>query len=68
MPDSNNLQALQEEAHHEFDHAGQRWSYNSDELAVLDEEDGCFHFVAYHGLTEPTVESVAAFIDAKNLS
>lgn len=47
----------------EFDHAGQRWAFNSDELAQLDDEDGLFHFSAYHRLAEPTVESVTAFID-----
>ena len=64
MPDANALDGLQNEVQQEFDHAGQRWSFNGDELAVLDEEEGCFHSVAYHRLTNPTVGSVTAFIDS----
>ena len=48
----------------EFEHGGQRWSFNADELAQLDVEDGFFHFVNYHRLSKPTVEGVAAFIDS----
>lgn len=58
------LHDLYNEVPHEFDHAGQRWSFNGDEVAMLDDEDGRFHFAAYHGLSQPTVESVTAFIDA----
>lgn len=46
----------------EFEYAGQRWSFNSDELAMLDDEDGLFHFSAYHRLAEPSVETVIGFI------
>lgn len=46
----------------DFTHAGQRWSFNEDELAQQ-EEDGGFHFLKYHGLAQPTVESVSRVID-----
>ncbi|MEG0244455.1 MAG: hypothetical protein RR726_18650 [Pseudomonas sp.] len=40
----------------EFEHGGQRWSFNEDELAQLDEEDGSFHFVRYHRLQQPDID------------
>ncbi|MFY1070597.1 hypothetical protein [Pseudomonas juntendi] len=46
-----------------FSHAGARWDFDSDQLVEWDEDDGLFHFRAYHGLAEPTVESVCRFID-----
>lgn len=46
----------------DFSHAGQLWSFNEDSLA-LQEEDGCFHFVKYHRLDQPTVETVSRVID-----
>lgn len=55
------------EKYTEFDHAGQRWSFNRDELSMLESEDSCFHFVAYHLLSEPTTESVIAFIESNGL-
>jgi len=47
----------------EFQHAGQRWSFNADEIAVFEVEDDCFHFAAYHRLPHPTIESITAYID-----
>jgi hypothetical protein len=47
----------------EIHHAGRRWAFSGDELARWDEEEGEFHFTVYHGLTDPTAETVAAFID-----
>ena len=47
----------------DFFHAGSRWSFDADQLAEWDEEDGAFHFLAYHLLVAPTVESVSHFID-----
>ncbi|GLO32880.1 hypothetical protein EFK07_06025 [Pseudomonas putida] len=47
----------------EFEHCGQRWSFNEDELAQLDEEDGSFHFVRYHRLQQPDIECVKILID-----
>lgn len=48
----------------ELSHGGKRWSFDSDELAEWEEgEDEGFHFVAQHGLANPTVESVTRFID-----
>ena len=58
------LHELHSEDWQEFDHADERWSFNADELAKLDSEDGLFNFVAYHRLPQPTVESVIAFIVA----
>jgi len=46
-----------------FTQNGQRWSFNADELAQWVEEDEFFEFHSYHGLVDPTVESVAMFID-----
>lgn len=48
----------------EFSHAGERWMFDADQLASWDEEDGDFHFYAYHGLVNPTVESVIRFIES----
>lgn len=48
----------------EFNHAGQRWAFSEDELAQWDDEEGEFHFTAYHELTEPTVDTVTAFIES----
>jgi len=47
----------------EFEHDGQRWSFDADQLAQWIEEDEDYDFFAYHGLAEPTVESVSQFID-----
>jgi hypothetical protein len=47
----------------EFSHGDQRWSFSSCELAQWDDEDEAFHFNAFHGLSEPTVDAVKAFID-----
>jgi hypothetical protein len=47
----------------EFTHGGNRWSFDGDELALWDEEDGGFQFHAYHGLNEPTEADVIAFIE-----
>lgn len=47
----------------EFEHAGQRWSFDSDQLARWDEAEGHFEFLAFHGLAEPTVESLIHSID-----
>ncbi|MEZ1440937.1 MULTISPECIES: hypothetical protein [Pseudomonas] len=45
----------------EFSYGGKRWSFDSDQLALWDEELG-FSFLDYHLLIEPTIESVTAFI------
>lgn len=47
----------------EFSHDGQRWAFDSDQLAEWEEDEEEFHFRVYHGLVAPTVESVARFID-----
>lgn len=47
----------------EFSHAGKRWSFNGDELAEWDDEDGGFHFLAYHQLAKPSVQALCALID-----
>lgn len=47
----------------EFSHGGKRWAFDSDELAEWDEDDAGFHFLVFHGLVGPTVESVSQFID-----
>lgn len=48
----------------ELSHAGKRWSFNSDSLAEWDEEDDeGFHFRLFHGVIDPTVESMSRFID-----
>lgn len=48
----------------EFSYEGQRWSYWEDELALMDEADGCFHFYAYHGLKNPDPETMKVVIRA----
>ncbi|WP_150573806.1 hypothetical protein [Pseudomonas fluorescens] len=47
----------------EFTYAGERWSFNSDELARFDVEDDGFIFVTYHRLVDPTVTTIRAVID-----
>ncbi|AXQ51125.1 MULTISPECIES: hypothetical protein [Pseudomonas] len=46
----------------EFTHGGKRWAFDSDQLALWEEEEQDFHFHAYHGLVDPTIESVTGFI------
>lgn len=47
----------------EFNHNGQRWSFDSDELALWNEDEEQFEFYNFHGLEEPSVEAVVAFIE-----
>lgn len=47
----------------DFTHDGQRWSFDADQLAQWAEDDEFFEFHSNHGLVDPTVESVALFID-----
>jgi hypothetical protein len=47
----------------ELSHDGKRWSFDTDQLAEWDEDEEEFHFRGYHGLTDPTVESVTRFIN-----
>lgn len=49
----------------EFSHAGKRWSFDDDQLAAWDEEEGDFHFYDYHGLVNPTIETVTRFIESR---
>ncbi|MBM5458741.1 hypothetical protein H8F21_14330 [Pseudomonas sp. P66] len=44
-------------------HAGERWSFDADQLDEWDEEEQGFHFLTYHRLSEPTIEAVRRFID-----
>lgn len=46
----------------DFSYGGNRWSFDSDQLAQWDEELGYFEFLDYHLLINPTIESVTAFI------
>ena len=46
----------------EFEHNGQRWSFDADQLALWDEEEQSFQFFAFHNQSQPTVESVTNFI------
>lgn len=52
----------------EISHAGERWSFDGDELSVWDEEVEGFHFLTAHPFADPTVESVTQFIDQLNYS
>lgn len=47
----------------DFVHDGKRWSFDQDQVAQWVEEDETFEFFDYHGLVDPTVESVIQFID-----
>lgn len=49
----------------EFTYGDKRWSFDSDHLAFWDEELDGFHFLAYHWLDEPSIESMTAFIQRK---
>ena len=42
----------------EFSHKGKRWAFDSDQLALYD------HYHSFHGLTDPTEESVIAYIES----
>jgi hypothetical protein len=42
---------------------GQRWQFSADDLAEWDENSQSFHFLTFHGLDQPTVETVCRFID-----
>ena len=46
----------------EFRHGGGRWSFDAAQLAQWDEEEQEFHFHSYHGIAEPTVDSMIGFI------
>jgi hypothetical protein len=46
-----------------FIHDDDLWSFDGDELAIWEEEEGEFHYHANHGLSEPTVESMIRFIE-----
>lgn len=47
----------------EFSHDGTRWAFDADQLARWDEDEKDFHFLMFHGLNDPTVESVTRFIE-----
>lgn len=47
----------------ELSRSGKRWSFDSDQVAEWDEDEEGFHFRGFHGLNDPTVESVNRFID-----
>lgn len=46
-----------------FSHGGELWSFDADQLALWYEEESEFHFYSYHYLSDPTIESVIAFIE-----
>jgi hypothetical protein len=46
----------------DFSHDGQRWSFDATQLAQWDEDEEEFHFFSYHGLTEPTEDTVISYI------
>lgn len=52
-----------EEIWTEFTHNGQRWQFGVSELAEWEEDFEGFHFHSYHGLSEPTVETMIQYID-----
>ncbi len=47
----------------EFSHGGTRWAFDADQLAEWDDDDEDFQFLAFHGLADPTIESVTRFIE-----
>ena len=47
----------------ELSRGGKRWTFDSDQVAEWDEEEEGFHFRGFHGLNDPTVESVNRFIE-----
>lgn len=51
----------------EISHKGIGWLYSADELAIWDGEEGYFEFYAFHGLTQPTTETVIAFIETQTI-
>ena len=51
----------------EFSHDGQRWSFDADELAQWDVDDETFHFHSFHGIAEPTMESMLNVINRKQV-
>jgi len=48
----------------EISHAGKRWSFDADQLAVWDEDNEAFLFLTLHGLNAPSFEAARHFIDA----
>lgn len=48
----------------DFSHDGQRWSFDAAQLAQWDEDEEEFHFFSYHGLAQPTEDSVIAYIES----
>lgn len=46
----------------EFSYGDKRWSFDSDQLALWDEQLQGFDFFGYHMLVKPTIESVTDFI------
>lgn len=46
----------------EFSYNDKRWAFDSDQLALWDEQLKEFEFLAYHLLVKPTIESVTSFI------
>ncbi|MCX2694482.1 hypothetical protein OO256_26765 [Pseudomonas sp. DCB_CB] len=48
----------------EFSHAGEHWSFDADQLARWDQAEDDFHFLAFHGLSHPTVEAMVQFVEA----
>lgn len=44
-------------------HQEQRWAFDANQVVRWSAEDQAFRFYAFHGLSAPSVESVAEFID-----
>lgn len=47
----------------EISYGGKRWTFDTDQLAEWDDADKSFHFCGFHGLTDPTIDSIKRFID-----
>ncbi|OAS27582.1 hypothetical protein AYO08_21920 [Pseudomonas putida] len=58
----SNFESLESDGWTEFSHGGKRWSFDSDQLALWEQEFDGFHFLACHKLVKPTIESVTDFI------
>ncbi|WP_274644143.1 hypothetical protein [Pseudomonas serbica] len=47
----------------EFSLGGERWSFDGDQLVLWDGEEELFMFHSYHGLAEPTKDTVIAYVN-----
>jgi hypothetical protein len=50
-----------------FDHAGERWSFDGDTLAIWDADEEFFDFCLHHEMTDPTVEALIKLIDERKI-